>query len=144
SLYRRRMFVDRRGEAYQFHDLFRAFLLDALLNSRAAAAVDALRVDAARILEAAGDIEPAFALACAASDWQVAGATLVRHAPMLFEQGRVPTLLAWLEALPAALVERTPWLGFWRAVTLSGRSPAQARAEFARVFEQFAPGVDDA
>jgi ATP/maltotriose-dependent transcriptional regulator MalT len=44
--YRRRLFTDRRGEppySYQYHDLFRAFLLDQLEHSRPRQAVDALR-----------------------------------------------------------------------------------------------------
>jgi len=143
SLYRRRLFVDRRGQSYQFHDLFRAFLLDAFAHAHLPDEARALRARAALLVEAGGDFEAAFALTCAAGDFAAAASLVVRHAPQLFEQGRIPTLFAWLDALPTALVERTPWLGFWRAVALFARAPAQARTAFAAVFEQFTPGVDD-
>jgi DNA-binding SARP family transcriptional activator len=143
-LYRRRLFVDRRGAAYQFHDLFRAFLLDAFERAHTQDEARSLRLQAADALEASGDVDSAFGLACAAGAWDRAGAMLVRHAPALFEQGRIPTLHAWLDALPPDQVEATPWLLFWRAVGLSGRAAALARDTFARAFERFAPDIDDA
>jgi len=138
GLYRRRLFVDKRGDAYQLHDLFRAFLLRSLEGTRDAEAVRRARAAAARVLADDGQPEDAFPLACAARDWDIAVALLQSHAPFLFESGRGATLLAWVAALPADRVEQEPWLGLWHGVGLSSRAPAQARARFEATHARFA------
>lgn len=142
SLYRRRLFVDRRGDAYQFHDLFRAFLVSELERTRDVASLSALRADAARLLDAHGEPEPAFGLAAAAAEWPLAVQLVLKNAPKLFEQGRAAVLRDWLAAMPAALVESTPWMGLWLGVALSPVVPLQARTEFEKAYPRFAP--DDA
>lgn len=142
-LYRSRLFVDRRGEHFQFHDLFRAFLLQQLERTYPRDRADALRDAAITLLRAADRDEDAFALAVGAQRWDAAIAIVLGYAARLFEYGRLPTLCAWIDALPAAAIEPLPWMGLWRAVALSSVSPARARAEFARTFARFAPGVDD-
>ena len=63
SLYRKRLFVERRGDAYQFHDLFRAFLLERLEHAMPPEALAAVRRDAIALLSQAEQVEAAFDIA---------------------------------------------------------------------------------
>ncbi|MGE0387970.1 MAG: BTAD domain-containing putative transcriptional regulator [Gammaproteobacteria bacterium] len=142
DFYRRRLFVDRRGEYYQFHDLFRAFLLRQFERACPGADGQALRAKAVRLLQSGGQNEEAFALARHSRDWDAACALALDFAPHLFEQGRTALLRDWLDAVPEDRFDAIPWLGFWRAVAYSGTSPARARSEFAGVHARLRPGQD--
>jgi DNA-binding SARP family transcriptional activator len=137
SLYRKRLFVERRGEAYQFHDLFRAFLVERLEATMDPDALVALRREAFAMLAAADQIEAAFDCAAAARDWQSAAQLAMRFAPRLLEQGRVATLKAWFDVLPVQVQEASPWMILWRGVSLSPFVPLQARACFEKAYEGF-------
>lgn len=142
GLYRRRLFVDRRGDAYQFHDLFRAFLLQQFEHAFDANEARQWRSTAARQLAANEQIEAAFALASAATDWELATELVLGNAARLFEQGRSRMLLGWIDSLPAAVVDRVPWLVFWAAVALAARSPSQSRVRFEEAYSRFLPSGD--
>lgn len=142
SLYRRRLFVDRRGDAYQFHDLFRAFLqqqFDAGFDRETASQ---WRSRAARQLADDAQVEDAFALACAAGNWELAVSLLLDNAGRLFEQGRSRLLLAWIDRVPPPVIDRVPWLVFWAAVAIAARSPSQSRLRFQEAYERFLPDGD--
>lgn len=137
GLHRRRLFVDRVGDAYRFHDLFRAFLLQQFERTRTPERAREARRGAAVVLSQAGRVEDAFRLACAAQDWPAAAALLLGSAPRLFEQGRGATLRAWMAGLPEPVIDASPWLGLWHGVTLTGIAPGRAREVFVRCYERF-------
>lgn len=136
-LYRQRLFVDKRGDTYQLHDLFRAFLLARLQQNHEPAQIQQWRSAAAELMAAEGQVEDAFALACEAGNWRVAAGVLLLHAAQIFEQGRNATLLAWIERLPAEVVDANAWLGFWYAVAVVVRSPALSRMRFQQTYPRF-------
>lgn len=142
GLYRRRLFVDRRGDAYQFHDLFRAFLQQQFDATFDADAAQHWRTTAALQLAANDQAEDAFALASAACDWELAAGLVLGNAARLFEQGRSRTLLGWIDSLPVSVIDEAPWLVFWAAVALAARSPAQSRARFEEAYARFLPSGD--
>jgi ATP/maltotriose-dependent transcriptional regulator MalT/DNA-binding SARP family transcriptional activator len=144
ALYRRRLFVDRRGEMYQFHDLFRAFLLQQFDATFEPASARQWRAQASRLLAGDGQVEDAFGLACDAQDWAFASELAIGHAVPLFEQGRLRTLLQWIDRMPPEAIEGAPWLGFWASVAIILRSPAQARAGFEASHARFAAVGDTA
>lgn len=137
ELHRRRLFVDRVGDTYRFHDLFRAFLLQQFEQMHAPEAARERRRAAAALLSESDQIEDAFALSCGAQDWPAAAALLLGSAPRLFEQGRATTLRRWVAALPVPVIAASPWLGLWQGVSLSGIAPARAREVFAQCYERF-------
>lgn len=143
GLYRRRLFVDRRGDTYQFHDLFRAFLQQQFDVAFDAGAARQWRSAAATLLAENDQIEDAFALASAAGNWEVAAGLVLGSAARLFEQGRNRTLLGWIDSLPVAVIDRAPWLVFWAAVALVARSPALSRACFEEAYARFVPLGDE-
>jgi LuxR family maltose regulon positive regulatory protein len=140
QLYRKRLFVERRGEAYQFHDLFRAYLVQELERTLETEALAQVRRDAIELLLQSEQYEAAFDCAERAQDWPAAASIVLRFAPKLFEYGRLATLRSWCEALPAPLLAASPWLGLWKGVALSASVPLQARA----IFESAYAGFGDA
>ena len=143
SLYRRRLFVDRRGESYQLHDLFRAFLQQELLRTHGAAEIATLRARAIEVLRDSGQYEDAFALACQAENWDAATDLVTACAPLFFEQARGPTLRQWLALMPPERIDANPQLGLWASVVLSLTAPALARERFERTYGQFCESGDD-
>ena len=99
DLSRRSFFTERRSRAepvYQFHPLFREFLLARAVGRLTAANLAQARRQAGAVLAGAGEVEQAVALLHEAGDW--AGvATLVRsQAPALLTQGRNQTVEGWI------------------------------------------------
>jgi LuxR family maltose regulon positive regulatory protein len=137
SLYRKRLFVERRGDAYQFHDLFRAFLVERLEATLDAASLAALRRETFAMLAAADQIEAAFDCAAAAHDWPAAAQLALQFAPRLLEEGRIATLKAWFDVLPHDVQHASSWMVLWRGVALSPFVPLQARASFEQAYERF-------
>jgi LuxR family transcriptional regulator, maltose regulon positive regulatory protein len=137
SLYRRRLFTDKRGDSYQYHDLFRAFLLEQLRRAYTEQGLNELRRRAGRLLEDAQEFEDAFQLYHAAQDWQAAADLVLAQAPMLLARGRGQTLREWIGALSAELIDRFPWLEYWLGTSLVQVEPVKARVSLARAFRQF-------
>ena len=136
DFYRRRLFVERHADAYQFHDLFRSFLLGQLEVTTDIECVAAVRRRAVAMLADAGQPEAAFDCAVRGGDWTDATSLVVRFAPTLFEQGRIATLRTWLDAMPNALVQTSAQLMFWQGISLIAH-PLQARPVFEAAYERF-------
>lgn len=140
DLYRRRLFVERHADAYQFHDLFRSFLLRQLEAGADAESVAAARRRAVAMLADTGQPEAAFDCAARGGDWAEAGALVPRFGPMLLEQGRVATLRTWIEAMPDATLQASAQLTFWQGVSLISH-PLLARPVFEAAYERFSGDV---
>jgi ATP/maltotriose-dependent transcriptional regulator MalT/DNA-binding SARP family transcriptional activator len=140
-LTRRNYFTVRHAgpdrDTYEYHPLFRQFLIQHAQETFPSAQIDALRTHAAALLEAAGDIEAAAELWRAASDWGALAAQALKHAAALAVQGRFQTLESWLRALPAEALERTPWLRYWLAVCRVLTNPLDAIPQFETAYAQF-------
>lgn len=106
--------------AYRLHPLFREFLLARLAET---GALEAAHREAARAMQALQDDEEAITHLLCAGALAEACALMTRLAPDMVKQGRFAPLGAWLAALPAELVERTPelTLAHGDACRLSGR-----------------------
>lgn len=145
-LYRRHLFTDRRrtggDPVYQFHALFREFLL----AEGRRRLTDAERRDAqARAggqMVARGDFDAAAALYIEAQAWtELAGLTM--HAGrLLLDEGREHTLAAWLAALPAAIRDAEPRLQLAEAYSCLHANPPQAKVMLARARAGFAARGD--
>jgi DNA-binding SARP family transcriptional activator len=127
---------------YQFHPLFREFLLRRAQETLAPAALDEVRRKAAALLEADGDTADAIALLLAARDWEAAMRVMFSHAHELLQQGRGRILEAWLRALPQEARGRSAWALYWLGRCRLGYDPAEARGHFEQAFALFEPGED--
>ncbi|MDD5763155.1 MAG: AAA family ATPase, partial [bacterium] len=136
-----------RGEpVYEYHSLFREFLLSQAESLLPPQEIFRIRRAAAEILEGSGHLENAAALLRATSEWDGLTGLVRRHAPSLLLQGRYRTLEEWLDSLPEANVEGDPWLQYWNGRCRLPFDPAESRRSFENAFQQFhgdrdVPGV---
>lgn len=136
----RQYFTDRRngGEVeYQYHALFRAFLLNVARQRLTSEAYATLAQTAADLLQEAGQAEEAIALNLELTQWGSAAQLLFTQARRLLGQGRGETLRAWIDAFPQQYVEEHPWLSYWRGTALIALKPLDARRDLERAYEGF-------
>jgi ATP/maltotriose-dependent transcriptional regulator MalT/DNA-binding SARP family transcriptional activator len=142
QFYRRRLFTDRRGSVYQYHDLFRAFLLQQFTQTYTEVGQRKLYQQAGQVLEDASEFEDAHRLYRAAHDWDAVARLILAQAAKLLEQGRGETLREWIDAMPTSMRDEMPWLSYWRGASLIQVEPEAAREPLSRSFEQFAVAQD--
>ncbi|MBS0168411.1 MAG: hypothetical protein JSR29_20200 [Nitrospira sp.] len=116
-LYETRQFTERRLQdgrvLYQYHPLFRQFLLRQAREAFSPKQLKSLQCTAALLLEETGQIESAIELLQIAGDTGNLLRVLLQNAPELFQQGRSQTLTRWLNTIPSPLLEQMPWALFW-------------------------------
>jgi len=122
---------------YQYHQLFREFLLVRAKETYSSAVLSELQHRAAFLLEEAGQIEDAAILFRDAGDWEAMIQLITKQAPLMISQGRYRPLEEWLDSLPNDLVENNPWLLYWKGTSRSPFDPALAQPYFEQAFEQF-------
>lgn len=127
---------------YQYHPLFRQFLLTQAEQAYTEEHGRELRRRAAALLEEAGQDEAACELWRGLQDWQAMAELVMRSAESVLEQGRYSTLEGWLSALPRAQFEARPWLLYWRGRVRMSHAPHLAVPDFAAAFEAMRHGDD--
>lgn len=139
ELYRRNYFVIKHepDKTYQFHPLFQEFLLHRAQVDFTPAELTALRTRAGTLLEVAGNIEAAAELWCAASEWRLMEAHILKHAPQLAAQVRFQLLEKWLSALPDSALAHTPWLRYWFGVCRMQTDLTEAQVHFELAYAGF-------
>jgi ATP/maltotriose-dependent transcriptional regulator MalT/DNA-binding SARP family transcriptional activator len=146
-LYRRQLFLSRRGTAepvYEYHQLFRSFLLARARTTLPHDALARLARHAGELLEARGWTGSVVALYRDAEDWPALARVLAAEAPALVAQGRGQSLREWIAALPAALRDADPRLGYWEGIALAPADPAGARERLERAHHGYAACGDAA
>jgi ATP/maltotriose-dependent transcriptional regulator MalT/DNA-binding SARP family transcriptional activator len=147
DLHARHFFTERRSQpgeepVYEYHPLFREYLLERARRELGAAAFGAHCRTAAARLAQAGRAERAVDLHIMGQDWPGLIAAVRELAPELMRQGRWQTLNAWLDALPPAVVEGESWALYWRGSCRSLVNPAQAKLDFAAAYARFCEAHD--
>jgi len=140
ELFRQRLFTDRHAAdqvSYQYHVLFREFLRSRASSVLTAEELHALRASSARLLEQDRDFPAAFALRIENHDWDDAARLILKLARALVADGRWLTLQTMIASLPAAQLERTPWLTLWLGAAVVLVDPTRARLILTRAFEVF-------
>ena len=127
---------------YQFHPLFREFLLRRAEDTLSPPELARLRQKAAALLERDGETAEAVALLIAARDWNGAMATMFPHAQEMLRQGRGRILEAWLRALPSRVLPQSAWALYWLGRCRLGYEPAQARIDLEQAFAAFESNDD--
>jgi LuxR family maltose regulon positive regulatory protein len=122
---------------YQYHPLFREFLLSRVKESFSTESLSVLWTRAAKLLEEAGQIESAVSLLRDVSDWDGLVRLITKHAPLMITQGRYHPLEDWLKSLPVEILETNPWLLYWMGSCCLPFDPLSARSNFEKAFEKF-------
>jgi ATP/maltotriose-dependent transcriptional regulator MalT/DNA-binding SARP family transcriptional activator len=145
-LYRQHLFTDRRrGGAepvYQFHALFREFLLE---EGRKRLSVDERRdaLDrAAGQLVSRGEFDAAAALYREAQAWPALTGLALHVGAALIAEGRANTLAQWIDALPEALRQREPRLALYLGVALLYSDPPRAKRLLDAAYDGFVANGD--
>jgi LuxR family maltose regulon positive regulatory protein len=139
-LHRQNYFTNRRSGSepdYEYHPLFRAFLLAEARRVYSEKFQAEICRRAAGILAALGRMGSAAALYVEARDWRGLAKLICEHAPALVNQGRVQTLSEWLSHTPETILVDEPWLIYWRSVCEQGSRFAESRRNAARAVEGF-------
>ena len=145
SMFRRRLFVDRRAGSeirYHFHALFRAFLLTQAEQTFNADARQAQMMKAAKILEDSNQFEAALALYQRAQDWPSSAGLVLSQALPLIQQGRWQTLQLWIGNLPQPVQESSPWFKYWLGVCDLAVNPKQSQQLFEQAYDGFLAAKD--
>src|SRR3990172_2069093 len=127
----------QREPVYEYHDLFREFLVQQASGAFSTEELAKSRRAAAALLEQAGYAEDAAALHRESGDWKELSRLILSQARSLVAQGRYQTLLEWLGALPREVLNDNPWLLHWNGVCLMPFSPAESRACFEEALGKF-------
>jgi ATP/maltotriose-dependent transcriptional regulator MalT/DNA-binding SARP family transcriptional activator len=141
GLHRNNYFVTLRKVApapvYQYHPMFREFLLARAEETMPADALRQLRGASAALMEEAGYPEDAVELLLDSRDWESAARLVETYAKALVEQGRGETVLHWHEALPKQARQRHPWVVYWAAASQLQPAPREARLLYEQAYELF-------
>jgi LuxR family transcriptional regulator, maltose regulon positive regulatory protein len=145
SLHQRQLFVERRladETTYQFHALFREFLLVRAQQFFSAHGLRQMQRRAGTTLLDAGAAEQAIDLFLQAQDWRSARQAITRQAPQLFAAARWTTLDLWISRLPAAELAEEGWLQFWQGMAKFAQQPLRAQEQLATAYATFGRAHD--
>jgi LuxR family transcriptional regulator, maltose regulon positive regulatory protein len=124
-------------ESYQYHPLFREFLLDRAKHAYAPDELMQLQHTAGQILEMHDQVEDAGSLFLDGGEWESLVRLIIKHAQSLVTKGRYSLLEEWLSGIPREMLENTPWLLFWLAACRMPFDPAFAKFCFEKAFDKF-------
>ena len=134
---------ERVDPSYEYHPLFREFLLARAVQLFEADELRSLRCKAAALLEADGYIEEAVELLQAAGDAHALSRLITAHAPaFIFEQGRYKVIEAWLRGLPEQITCADSILLYWSGICRLPYDPALARVRLEQAHAQFKASGD--
>jgi len=145
--YRRHLFTARRDgaePAYEFHALFREFLLARAASAFTPAELGGYRRRAAELLEADGAAEGVFELYWDAGDATSALRVTLADARQMLAQGRFRSLLDRIGTLPHATRASEPWLSYWEGIAQANIDPLAARAALESAYHGFVARGDHA
>jgi LuxR family maltose regulon positive regulatory protein len=145
TLHRQHFFTSRRDLSevtYQYHALFREFLLARCVETYSREQYLELTRRVGSSLEKHGRGEEAIALYLQSQAWTEAIALILAQAPLLIAQARAPIVAGWLQRLPEEILTATPWLLFWRGISQQFVNPFEARATLEQAYAGFAAERD--
>lgn len=146
-LYRRHLFLSRRGGAeavYEHHQLFRSFLLARARLTLPREELASLARRAGELLEARGWTGSVVALYRDAGDWAGLARVLVAEAPALMAQGRGQSVREWIALLPSEARDADPRIRYWEGIAAAPTDPTAARESLERAHDGFAARGDAA
>jgi LuxR family maltose regulon positive regulatory protein len=145
NLVRRNYFITRlagTSERYEFHPLFRGYLLETLRQNSDPAFLIDLQQRAGRILAECGEYSSAVELLSRAGAVEDMVSLVLAHAGRQVAEGRFQTLKQWLEFIPEPVREKYPWLLYWQGVSRMPFDLAVARQYFEQAYQAFLSSGD--
>src|SRR3990172_5624050 len=140
DLNRNNYFTEKRQHAeisYQYHPLFREFLLARAQTLLSQMEVSRIRSLTAALLEQSGQIEDAAELFIEVRDWTGLTHLVLDHAQSLAAQGRSRTIESWITRIPREITEANPWLLYWMGISMLHYRPNDSASLFERAYNLF-------
>lgn len=122
---------------FQYHPLFREFLLAKAREEFAESELSDTKRFAASLLADSGNVEDAAGLFSDAKDWEGLTKLVLSHAQTLVIQGRSRILEQWISGMPKEIVEDSPWLLCWFGICRMAYNPYEAREYLEKAFLRF-------
>jgi LuxR family transcriptional regulator, maltose regulon positive regulatory protein len=122
---------------YQYHPLFREFLLSYAADLFTSKEINLMKHTAALLLEDSGQIEDAVYLFIETGDWQAVAHIIQKYAQALLSQGRIQALEGWLIKVPKEFTDHSPWLLYWLGICRMSFSPLESREYLEMAFNIF-------
>jgi ATP/maltotriose-dependent transcriptional regulator MalT/DNA-binding SARP family transcriptional activator len=145
ALNRHNYFTERlsgSGQDYQYHPLFRDFLLNRAKTKYTPDELAVMQREAALLLEQSGQIEDAARLYRDAGDRHALAGMVIKYARELMIQGRNKTVDEWIAAIPGELTDNNPWLLYWAGMCSFPFDIPRARKCLEKAFEPFKAAGD--
>jgi len=101
--------------SYEYHPLFREFLLTQAQDTFADQDFKTLQSEAGALLVEAGYIDYASSLLINGENWPALGKLILTLAKQQIEQGRNQQVISWIRALPNEELIQQPWFTYWLA-----------------------------
>lgn len=146
EFYHQNYFISRHGkdkQGYQYHPLFRQFLLHRAEQFFTYTERVNIMSRAAVFLEEEGFLEEAVGLLRDANQWAEVIRLGIAHASRLISEGRNQTLLDWVSSVPPELCDDHPWIWYWRGVADLPFNPSASREHFEQAMSHFDLDVMD-
>ncbi|GBC61115.1 hypothetical protein DENIS_2075 [Desulfonema ishimotonii] len=147
TLARNNCFVEKviPSEAeYRYHPLFRAFLQHRAMKLFSDNTLSRLRCQAATLFEQGGDAESAFSLLYHSRNWERLGGLIQKRAPSMVARNQNHRLKEWINMIPDHGIQSSPWLIYWKGISLFSTSPCLSRNFFETSFGEFKKQSDPA
>ena len=122
---------------YQYHPLFKEFLLAKAVSILTKEEVVSTQRGAALLLEESGQIEEAVELFLKAGALNEVSRVICSYAQAFFGQGRSEVVRGWIDRLPVARVEESGQLLYWRGMCIMPFNPSESRKTLERALGLF-------
>lgn len=139
-LTRNQYFTTRHAKhepVYQYHQLFRQFLLAKAGSMLSRDEIIKAKQLAAALAEKSGQVEDAAFLLQDIQDWSGLIRLILDHAPSLIFQGRNETLHDWIDSIPKAFRKTNPWILYWLGMCKLPVALISSRSCLQHAFECF-------
>jgi two-component SAPR family response regulator len=122
---------------YQYHPLFREFLLAQAQRLLPTEDLHSVQQEAATLLEIHGMVEDAIVLLRDSKNWPELVTLILKWAAYLVENGRTQTLEESLSRIPSHILDESPWLLYWLGVCRQPYEPKISQDYLERAFSHF-------
>ncbi len=135
---------DSEGTRYQYHPLFREFLLSSLSADLEPGKLAALELKAAALLAENDQPDSAIELFRKNADWESIVSLIHGKAAGMLASGRHSTLTEWIGLLPAGYPDSDPWIMYWKGCCRLPFDQAESRLCFKTAYDVFYAKKDPA
>jgi len=130
------------ADAYEYHPLFREFLLSRLEVFFNARELRKIQVYAGDLLAELGWLPEAAILYRQAKEWRKISVLVKTEGAKLLQQSRYLLLHSWIQSFPLEYLNQDSWMEYWLAMSLQPVNTRDSRNHFVRAFESFTESGD--